>query len=327
MWGGRVFVSKREFAAWLEQRDRSYAQWLKQHPGSAPWEPAPAKAPARPAPPDSTAAGEDNGRSVAWLAGVAAALAAGLVLLIRLAHGVAWRLKNAIERLSPRPGSALFAAPAGHPALAFVRPDQEHAESSPGTVARVGVWVGDEAPEPARPQLVHTVELHEPPLLPPPGSPPPAKSGRAKVASTPRPANDRVPSPVSHGQPEREPAPPPPAAPAVPVDAGGSAVEPAGRAESDTPEAAAQLPVDEITCEIAYWRGYVRSKFYARLVAGDDGAIATSPLMRSHSPVPEQTEECLEAYNVLVNGLLEDGWVPSGQGADWFSARFARRVS
>src|SRR5687767_3302869 len=62
VWGDRVFVSKAQFASWLEERGASYQEWVGRHPGASPWErrAALAAGPTRPATAAAKAASADR---------------------------------------------------------------------------------------------------------------------------------------------------------------------------------------------------------------------------------------------------------------------------
>jgi hypothetical protein len=74
-WAGRVFVSQRQFAAWLERRDASYDVWRRRHPGAAPWERATSRAPASPARPAAGPPRAAVGAAAVVLAALLAAIA------------------------------------------------------------------------------------------------------------------------------------------------------------------------------------------------------------------------------------------------------------
>jgi DNA-binding transcriptional LysR family regulator len=80
-------------------------------------------------------------------------------------------------------------------------------------------------------------------------------------------------------------------------------------------------------CEIAFWRGYVKGSFYAR-VFDDDGepvAIAQSPYFRARGKEePEATDEALLAYGALRTQLEHAGWEFASDGASWFATVFSR---
>ena len=75
-------------------------------------------------------------------------------------------------------------------------------------------------------------------------------------------------------------------------------------------------------CTIRYWRGYVKSRFYA---AGDDGyVIAESRLFRSRGAEPAESNDAVAAHRELVARLEGDAWVPAGKGDCWYELRFRR---
>ncbi len=109
----------------------------------------------------------------------------------------------------------------------------------------------------------------------------------------------------------------PAAAPATPI---------ASEPEFEPATAALATPA---SCRIAWWRGYMRSRFYA--YEEDDGEpvlVAESPLFpwRSSAPPPE-SPAALAAYASLVEKLGRLGWEADGGGETWFSGRFRRTVA
>lgn len=94
------------------------------------------------------------------------------------------------------------------------------------------------------------------------------------------------------------------------------------------PTAVVALPPD--SCRIAWWRGYVRSRFYAyeENGGGEPKLVAESPLFSWHSnEPPPKSAAALAAYASLLNALEGLGWEPDGRGEDWFSARFRPAIS
>jgi hypothetical protein len=89
-------------------------------------------------------------------------------------------------------------------------------------------------------------------------------------------------------------------------------------------------PAAEELVEIAFWRGYRKSAFYARTFDEDgfEVALAESAAFRaSGNGVPDQTEEAVRAYEEFVDALVADGWTPveSARPAAWFAQTFERR--
>ncbi|HWN21359.1 MAG TPA: hypothetical protein VNP93_05265 [Gaiellaceae bacterium] len=82
-------------------------------------------------------------------------------------------------------------------------------------------------------------------------------------------------------------------------------------------------PAEE-TCEIAWWRGYVKSQFYVQSNAPLDQVLASRLFRFRGSEEPEQTGAAAEAHRALVEELRAAGWVPDGRGEQWFSERFRR---
>jgi len=76
------------------------------------------------------------------------------------------------------------------------------------------------------------------------------------------------------------------------------------------------------TCEIVFWRGYVRCAFYA--VPNGAEPIA-SPFFRSRERSPGQSGPALEAHRALVERLEDEGWEPVARGRAWYALTFRRR--
>jgi hypothetical protein len=81
-------------------------------------------------------------------------------------------------------------------------------------------------------------------------------------------------------------------------------------------------------CEVRWWRGYVKSHFFA-VVTGADGTEATvtkSPSFRWHSSEPPpETPVTAAALRALVESLEREGWTVAGRGEDWFAVRLGAR--
>lgn len=80
------------------------------------------------------------------------------------------------------------------------------------------------------------------------------------------------------------------------------------------------------TCRIALWRGYMTSSFVARVTGGpESGAvIETSSSFRWRGSKPRDMEEARLAHYELVSILKNEGWSPSGEGAEWYETELAR---
>jgi hypothetical protein len=80
------------------------------------------------------------------------------------------------------------------------------------------------------------------------------------------------------------------------------------------------------SCQITWWRGYVRSQFVARTwnaSTGDWTMIAESPYFswRSREPPPE-SPAAVAAYLELAQALDGLGWEPDCSGDTWFDTCF-----
>jgi hypothetical protein len=80
------------------------------------------------------------------------------------------------------------------------------------------------------------------------------------------------------------------------------------------------------TCRIALWRGYVTSSFVARVTEGPEtgAVIETSSSFRWRGSKPRDMEEARLAHYELVSLLKNEGWSPSGEGAEWYETELAR---
>ena len=81
------------------------------------------------------------------------------------------------------------------------------------------------------------------------------------------------------------------------------------------------------TCEVVWWRGYVKGRFQAYGGAGDARELlAESPPIRWRSAdPPEPTEAAVRALDELTARLAEGGWeVEDGASERWFRLRLSR---
>jgi hypothetical protein len=88
-------------------------------------------------------------------------------------------------------------------------------------------------------------------------------------------------------------------------------------------------------CEIRWWRGYLKSHFYACAVTkeGVEVVVAMSPTFWwRHAEPPSQTKAAVAARMALVETLVAQGWraepAPHDPAtpATWFAGRFRQRV-
>ncbi|MGE5691781.1 MAG: hypothetical protein ACM33B_14595 [Pseudomonadota bacterium] len=122
------------------------------------------------------------------------------------------------------------------------------------------------------------------------------------------------------------PAPPPPMPTRTPRPAEPRPVTPppAPARPRARPPAPAGPPRSAASCEIRWWRGYVRSTFYAAAADAHAGerVIAESPPFRWRGAEPPPREPAtLEALETLVRRLEDDGWRVIDRGDEWFSLR------
>jgi hypothetical protein len=82
-------------------------------------------------------------------------------------------------------------------------------------------------------------------------------------------------------------------------------------------------------CEIEWWRGYVKSDFYAVAFrpTGEWYVAERSPSFRwRQSEPPQEGEAGREEHAHLAGRLVADGWEPVGNGPVWYQKRFRRLV-
>lgn len=81
-------------------------------------------------------------------------------------------------------------------------------------------------------------------------------------------------------------------------------------------------------CRIEWWRGYVRSEFYATERTLDDGeaVLLRSPSFRWAKPSPPPAlPHVAEAHAALVADLEAAGWIVSGRSGEWYALELKRR--
>lgn len=134
----------------------------------------------------------------------------------------------------------------------------------------------------------------------------PARSAPRRAPPTPRQAPPPPPTPPVPERLASPPAHPPPTAPA--------------------PQAGAAWE----TCEIDWWRGYVKSDFYAVAAGADElsAEVARSPAFRWRSAAePPSTDPIVAAHDTLVQKLMGAGWEEVASGTSWYRRRYRRRLS
>ena len=84
------------------------------------------------------------------------------------------------------------------------------------------------------------------------------------------------------------------------------------------------------TCEIGWWRGYVKAEFYALAVHPVLGEyeVARSRSFWSRRSEPPSTKKggAAKAHDALVARLLDEGWKSGKSGGPWYARTFRRRV-
>jgi hypothetical protein len=85
------------------------------------------------------------------------------------------------------------------------------------------------------------------------------------------------------------------------------------------------------TCEVRVFRGYLKSHFYAEVLASPGqrpAAVGQSPWFRCRGSDPAAAEpEIVAAHDHLLSVLVADGWVRLGRGGPWYSDRLVRRAN
>jgi hypothetical protein len=104
---------------------------------------------------------------------------------------------------------------------------------------------------------------------------------------------------------------------------------PASGAESDAPARASAGETRTRECEVEWWRGYVKSAFYAIETSsvGFGRDIASSPFFRWRSrDVPRETPEAAAALRSLVESLEREGWTVAGRREEWFGVKLRMAI-
>jgi hypothetical protein len=290
----------------------------------------------------------DGGASVpvllAALGGLAWLLAAGLAVVIarrrgRLLPQRLRRRRTVIARGARGAGRslpALAVAPARRPANAArtVRPPRpripQRLRSESGALLPLAEPSARktriEPPEPNRVSQGEALpkQTSLPDFAPPPAKERQVRSGLPAWKTVPRqvrlpPKKDRAATP---SEPELRPGPP------------GRAVRLLNRTGGVDPRQAEHRTsgacVRAGACEIQWWRGYLRSDFYAFAVrpGGTTTVIARSPSFhwRSSDPPPSRGPAA-EAHAALVERLGTEGWESAGTGDAWYRTRLRRRLT
>lgn len=106
-----------------------------------------------------------------------------------------------------------------------------------------------------------------------------------------------------------------------------------GRPPSTTVPANRPRPVDPLrpdegpTCQIVFWRGYRKARFYACVFdeADEPFAFAESPAFKApRTPLPDATEQAVAAHDALTESLSQEGWDLVAKGPGWYDATFRR---
>ena len=84
-------------------------------------------------------------------------------------------------------------------------------------------------------------------------------------------------------------------------------------------------------CEILWWRGYIKSEFYAHAVGADRGEYEAGRSQqfwwRKTEPPPPDHKGARAAQEALVETLRTAGWEPIGQASLWYAQRFRRHAA
>ena len=218
--------------------------------------------------------------------------------------------RGTIREVEPEvvsPGELALVPPAGPDAISppeVIEPVELEAEAAPPVVV---MTPQAEAAEP-------TVKPEQPRAA---TGPRPARRRRRRNRHRPRPTQRAASSMPA----------PPPAVRTAPIP------EPVEETTAREPEQEAEVEqpdqLEDLTCEILFWRGYRKATFYARIFS-DDGeplALAQSSEFRARgNGIPEQTEEAVAAYEELRARLEQWGWQHVGSGDAWFGDVFTRPV-
>jgi hypothetical protein len=168
-------------------------------------------------------------------------------------------------------------------------------------------------------------------MTPPAEAEPTVKPEQPRAATRPRPArrrkrrNRQRPRPTQKAASAMPAPPPPPRTAPIP--------EPVEEAIAREPEPEAEVgqpdELEDLTCEILFWRGYRKATFYARIfsIDGEPLALAQSSEFRARgNGIPEQTEEAVAAYEELRARLEQWGWQHVSSGRAWFGDVFTRPI-
>jgi hypothetical protein len=154
----------------------------------------------------------------------------------------------------------------------------------------------------------------------------------------PPPRERVVETPAQDGRPEQVPSldaelvarvaasPSPPTAPAPPVP---PPVAPTEEPEGRKLHFAVPPAATWERCEIEWWRGYIKSDFYAVAFrpTGEWYVAERSPSFRwRHTEPPREGSAGREEHAQLVGRLVKEGWQPVGNGPVWYQTRFRRPV-
>jgi hypothetical protein len=80
-------------------------------------------------------------------------------------------------------------------------------------------------------------------------------------------------------------------------------------------------------CRIEWWRGYLKSEFYAQELRPDASIVVKSASFRwsKPTPPPETLPHVARAHAELVAHLEAAGWEVSGRGEQWYALELQRR--
>jgi len=88
-------------------------------------------------------------------------------------------------------------------------------------------------------------------------------------------------------------------------------------------------PLEEGACEIEWFRGYVKSRFFVVLEEPELGGdrLVESPWFswRQADPPPPALPEIVAARDALLVKLEREGWEAYGRGGAWYSQRLTLR--
>ena len=98
----------------------------------------------------------------------------------------------------------------------------------------------------------------------------------------------------------------------------------------ESPAPTTEHRASSTACEIRWFRGYVKSQFYAELRDGpsrEPNALASSQWFKwREGAAPPPDPEIVAVRDELLKVLRVAGWQPCGRGAEWYSDRLEKGI-